>query len=41
MVEANPRNAEILLKEILASGEPHLREHVLWLLEFCKGERDA
>lgn len=41
MVEANPRNAEILLKEIMVSGEPHLREYVLWLLEFCKGERDA
>jgi hypothetical protein len=41
LVEANPRDAAAILKEILASGEPHLREHALWLLEFCKGERDA
>jgi hypothetical protein len=40
MVGANSRNAEIRLKQILASGEPHLREHARWLLEFCK-ERNA
>jgi len=37
MVEASPHSAELVLKEILTSGELHLREHALWLLEFCKG----
>ena len=41
MVEANPRSAEVVLKEVLASGEPELREHALWLLQFCKREHDA
>ena len=41
MVEANPSRAKVVLNELLASGEPHLREHALWLLEFCKRENDA
>jgi HEAT repeat protein len=35
LVEMNARQSHIVLKSLLASGPPHLREHALWLLEFC------
>jgi HEAT repeat protein len=41
LAEASPSAAAAVLKGILASGHPHLREHAQWLLEFCNHERDA
>ena len=41
LAELKPHEASLELKEILKAGPSHLREHAIWLLEFCKNEQDA
>ena len=41
LAEASPAESALVLRRIVASGQPHLREHAKWLLEFCHGELDA
>jgi HEAT repeat protein len=41
LAEMNPHEAATELRKILRTGPRHLHEHAVWLLEFCKGERDA
>ena len=41
LAEARPQEAATVLNGIAASGKAHLREHAVWLLEFCQAKGDA